>query len=70
MPPNVIIAWWNFHPSAAALERKREEGEAIKRIVLIPTKLDHAWATHMYTTASLQSIVLSSITELSLVDIP
>ena len=49
VPPNVSIAWCNFHPSAAARERTREEEEAVKRIVLIPTQLDHPWATHMYT---------------------
>jgi hypothetical protein len=59
-----------FTPRQLLLDESAERGKAVKRIVLIPTKLDHAWATHMYTTASLQSIVLCSMAELSLVDIP
>jgi putative heme-binding domain-containing protein len=43
------IAWMEFHESEAARRRKAKEEESVKRILLVPTKLDHAWATHMYT---------------------
>ena len=38
-----------FPESAESLARRQAEESKVKRIVLIPTKLDHAWATHMYS---------------------
>ncbi|WP_169977347.1 PQQ-dependent sugar dehydrogenase [Tautonia rosea] len=43
------LAWLEFRDAPEALTRKQAEREATTKIVLIPTKLDHPWATHMYS---------------------
>ncbi len=43
------VSWIEFHDSPATQQRKQDAQAARKRILLIPTQLDHAWATHMYT---------------------
>lgn len=42
------LAWLEFLDSAGAIARKQAEDESIRKVVLIPTKLDHPWSTHMY----------------------
>lgn len=46
---SMSVAWMEFHLSQEAKRRKAKEEASVKRILLVPTKLDHAWATHMYT---------------------
>ena len=43
------LAWLEFQDSPQSVTRKRAEQAARTRVLLIPTKLDHPWATHMYT---------------------
>lgn len=45
---NVFVSEITFEESEVALQRRRSRTDAIHKIVLIPTKLDHLWATHMY----------------------
>jgi putative heme-binding domain-containing protein len=47
--PDLSIAWIEFHESAATQQKKLQAKAKIKKILLIPTKLDHPWATHMYS---------------------
>lgn len=42
------LSWIEFHDSPATQQRKRAAQAAIKRVLLIPTQLDHDWGTHMY----------------------
>ncbi len=43
------LAWLEFQESAEARERRIAEESSRKKILLIPTKLDHPFATHMYS---------------------
>lgn len=43
------LSWIEFHESAETRQRKAAARAARKRILLIPTQLDHSWGTHMYT---------------------
>ncbi|XZE51884.1 PQQ-dependent sugar dehydrogenase [Planctomycetaceae bacterium SH139] len=45
---HISLSWVEFHDSPATLQRKRAEEQQRKKIVLVPTKLDHPWGTHMY----------------------
>ena len=43
------LAWLEFLATPEAAQRKLAAKEATRRIVLVPTKPDHAFGTHMYT---------------------
>ena len=43
------LAWLEFLDSPAAAERKRLAREATKQILLVATRPDHVFGTHMYT---------------------
>lgn len=45
----LTLAWLEFGEAPAAKEKRLQEDAKVKRVVLIPTKLDHPWATHMYS---------------------